>query len=156
MQSYPQTNLSGGKRIFNYRLTKMLRISKNVCAIWGSRFRVFTTAMALAPKKAVTITLETVVLYNMLQTKGRLLCTNENALDRENKDESVTKENWKSVGENILVKIFKNKNNHAQKLVEKVREAFAHHLMSSALSHGSGMYYCEQNRNDILQTSKLN
>ena len=53
----------------------MLRISKNVFAIWGSRFRVFTTAMALSPKKAVTIT--TVVLYNMLQTKGRLLYTNE-------------------------------------------------------------------------------
>ena len=75
MKSYPQTNLSGGKRIFNYRLTKMLGISKNVFAIWGSRFRVFTTAMALSPKKAVTIT--TVVLYNMLQTKGRLLYTNE-------------------------------------------------------------------------------
>ena len=153
MQSYPQTNLSGGKRIFNYRLTKMLGISKNVCAIWGSRFRVFTTAMALAPKKAVTITLETVVLYNMLQTKGRLLCTNENALDREDKDESVTKENWKSVGENILVKIPKNKSNHAQK---SVAEGFANHLMSSELFHDSGMYYCKQNRNDIGKTSKLN
>ena len=48
----------------------------------------------------------------------------------------MTKENWKSVGENILVKIPKNKNNHAQKLVEKVGEAFGDH-------------YCEQNRNDI-------
>ena len=62
----------------------------------------------------------------------------------------MTKENWKSVGENILVKIPKNKDNHAQKLVEKVGEAF------SGLFHGSGMYYCEQNRNDIGQTSKLN
>ena len=58
----------------------MLRISKNVFAIWGSRFRVFTTARALSPKKAITITLAKVVLYNMFQKKGRLLYTNENAL----------------------------------------------------------------------------
>ena len=113
----------------------------------------FTTAIALSAKKAVTITLATVVLYNMLQTKGRLLYTNENALDKENEDESVTKENWKSVGENILVKIPKNKSNHAQK---SVGEGFADHLMSSGLFHDSGMYYCKQNRNDIGKTSKLN
>ena len=61
MKSYPQTNLSDGKCIFNYRLTKMLRISKNIFAIWGSRFRAFTTAIPLSPKKAVTITLAKVV-----------------------------------------------------------------------------------------------
>ena len=112
--------------------------------------------MALSPENVVTIALATVVLYNMLQTKGRLLYTNENALHRENEDGSMTKESWRIVGENILVKIPKNKNNHAQKSAEKVREAFADHLMDPGLFHGSGMYYCEQNRNDIGQTSKFN
>ena len=35
-------------------------------------------------KKAVTITLATVALRNMLQAKGRLLYTDENALHRNN------------------------------------------------------------------------
>ena len=70
MKPYPQTNLSNRKRVFNYRLSRMRRISKNVFGIWGSGFRVFTSVMALSPEKAVTITLATVALHNMLRTKG--------------------------------------------------------------------------------------
>ena len=103
----------------------MRRISKNVFGIWGSRFRVFASVMALSPEKAVTITLATVALHNMLRTKGRLLYTDENTLDRENEDGSVTEGNWRSIGANCLVNIPKNKNNHAQKSAEKARHTFA-------------------------------
>ena len=58
----------------------MRQISENIFGIWGSRFRVFTTVMALSPEKAVTITLATVALHNMLPTKRRLRYTVENAL----------------------------------------------------------------------------
>ena len=62
LKPYPQTNLSDRKRICNCRLSRMRRISENVFGIWRSRFRVFTTAMALSPEKAVTITLATVAI----------------------------------------------------------------------------------------------
>ena len=97
-------------------------------SIWGGRFRVFTTAMALSQEKAVTITLATVALHDMLRTKRRLLYTDEKALDRENEDDSVTEGNWRSIGANFLVNISKNKNNHAQRSAETVRGTFADHF----------------------------
>ena len=84
--------------------------------------------MALSSEKTVTITLATVALHNMLRTKGRLLYTDENAFGREKEDGSVTEGNWRSIGANFLVNIPKNKNNHAQKLAEKVRDTFANHF----------------------------
>ena len=109
----------------------MRRISKNVFGICSSRFRVFTTAIALSPEKAVTITLATVALHNMLRTKGRLLYTDENALDWENEDGSVTERDWRSIGANCLVNIPKNKNNHKKKSAEKVRDTFADYFYGS-------------------------
>ena len=63
--------------------------------ICRSRFGMFTTAMVFSPRKTVNITLVMVALDNKLQTKGRRLYTGENALDRENKDGSVTEGNWR-------------------------------------------------------------
>ena len=92
----------------NYTLSRMRRISENVFGIWGSRFCVFTVSMALSPEKPVTITLATVALHNILRKKGRLLYTDKNVLNRENKDGSVTEGNW-SNGANVLVNIPKKK-----------------------------------------------
>ena len=114
--------------MFNYKLSRVRRISENVFDISGSGFRVFTIAMTLSPEKAVTITLATVAHHKPLRTKERLLYTDENALDRENEDGSVIEGNWRSIGANFLVNIPKNKNNHAQKLAEKVRGTFAGHF----------------------------
>ena len=50
-----QTNLSHRKRLFNYRPSRIRRISENVFGIWSSRFCLFTTAMLLSPEKTVTI-----------------------------------------------------------------------------------------------------
>ena len=94
--------------------------------------------LALSPEKAVTITLAMVALHNMLRTKGRLLYTDENVLDRENEDDSVTEGNWRSIGANVLVDITKNKSNHAQKSSE-VRDAFADHF------YGPGAIPCQWN-----------
>lgn len=40
-----------------------------------------------------TVTLAMVAFQNMLQTKGRLPCADDNALDKENEDGSVTEGN---------------------------------------------------------------
>ena len=63
MKPFPQSNLSDRNRIFNYRLSRMRRVSENVFGIWGNTFRVFTMTMGLEPDKAVAITLATVALH---------------------------------------------------------------------------------------------
>ena len=128
MKPYLQTNLSDRKRIFNYRLSRIRWISENVLVFGAVDFDVFTTAMALSPEKDVTITLTTVALHNMLRTKGWLLYTDENVLDRENEDGSVTEGNWRSIGADFLVNIPMNKSNHAQKSAEKVGDTFGDHF----------------------------
>ena len=128
MKPYPQINLIYMKRVFNYKISRKRRISENEFGIWGSQFRVITTAMAFSLEKAVTITLATDALHTMLRTKGRLLYTDENLLDKGNKDGSVTEGDWRSIGANFLVIIPKNKNNHAQKLAEKIKDTFDDHF----------------------------
>ena len=127
MKPYPQTNLTDRKRIFNYRLSRMRRISENVFGIWGSRFRVFTTTMALSPDKVVTITLATIALHNLLRTKGKTLYTDDCALDKENEDGSLTPGSWRSV-QNVCRNLGKNKDNHAQKSAENIRDILADHF----------------------------
>ena len=129
--------------LLNYTLSRIRRISENVFGIWGCRFCVFTVLMALSPEKSVTITLATVALHNILRKKGRLLYTNENVLNRENKDGSVTEGNW-SNDANFLVNIPKKKNNHAQKSSNKVRDTFADHF------YGPGTILWQ--RNVLLRT----
>ena len=128
MKPYAQTNLTDRKRIFNYRLSIMRRISENVFRIWASRFRVFTTPMGLAPDKAVTITLATIDLHNMLRTKAREVYTNENALDKENQDRSIKIESWRTSNISHLQNMPKSKQNHSKKSAESIRDAFADHF----------------------------
>ena len=141
--------------LLNYTLSRMRRISENVFGIWGSRFCVFTVSMALSPEKPVTITLATVALHNILRKKGRLLYTDKNVLNRENKDGSVTEGNW-SNGANVLVNIPKKKTTMHKNRQIRSEIHFLIIFMDLGLFHGSGMYYWEQNRNNIRQTSNFN
>ena len=85
----------------------------------------------------------------MLQTKGRLLYTDENALDRKNEDGSVAERNWGSIGANFLVNIPKNKNNHAQKSTKKVRDTSADHFFWTR-GYSMAMEYIIVNRIEII------
>ena len=90
MKPYSQRNLSEEKRIFNYRLSRARRISKNVFGILSSRFRVFSTVMCVKPESAVKIVLCTIALHNFLRSivPGRYFPTG--ALDKENSNGVVT------------------------------------------------------------------
>ena len=92
----------------------------------------------------------------LLRTKGWLLYTDENALDRENEDGSVTEENWRSTGANFLVNIPMNKSATMHK--NRQRRSKIHLLiifMDPGVFYDNGMYYCKQNRNNIGQTSNF-
>ena len=131
MKPYAQANLSDRKRIFNYRLSRMRRISENVFGIWGSRFRVFTTTMELTPDKAVIITLATLALHNMLRVKGQESYLEENALDVENEDGSIEAGSWRATNTSHVQDIPKGRRNHPKMSAEKIRDAFADHFYGS-------------------------
>ena len=67
MKHYPQKNLSLEKRISNYRLSRMRRISENAFGILANRWRVFRKPFLLEPEKVKAITLAVLTLHNWLR-----------------------------------------------------------------------------------------
>ena len=130
MKPFPQTNLTDRKRIFNYRLSRMRRISENVFGIWSNRFRVFTTTMALEPNKAVDVTLATIVLHNFLRSKSREVYTGEGSLDLESNDGNITPGDWRRENEQIdfLHPLPVTRSNRATNTAESVRNILADHF----------------------------
>ena len=127
MKPFPQSNLSDRKRIFNYRLSRMRRISENVFGIWGNTFRVFTTTMALEPKKAIDITLATIALHNMLRVESREKYTADGYIDTEEEDGKVTSGDWRTDAVDFTISLPKNKSNRASASAERTRNLLADH-----------------------------
>ena len=101
MKPFPESNLSDRKRIFNYRLSRMRRVSQNVFGIWGNTFRVFTATMALEPEKAVVITLATVALHNMLRMESKESYPFDGLVDVESDDGNIIRGEWRSDASNL-------------------------------------------------------
>ena len=70
MKPYPQENLSLEKRIFNYQLSRMKRISENAFGILVNCWRVFRKPFFLEPEKVKAITLALLTLYNWLRKES--------------------------------------------------------------------------------------
>ena len=70
MKPYPQKNLSLEKHIFNYRLSRMRRISENALGILGNCWRVFRKPFLLEPEKFKAITLVVRTLHNWLRKES--------------------------------------------------------------------------------------
>ena len=51
MKPYPQKGLITEKRVFNYRLSRMRRISENVFGILANCWRAFRRSFSLEPEK---------------------------------------------------------------------------------------------------------
>ena len=67
MKPYPQKGLTTEKRVFNYRHSKMRRISKNGFGILANRWRVFRCPFSPDPEKVKVIALATITLHNWLR-----------------------------------------------------------------------------------------
>ena len=124
MKPFPQSNLSDCKRLFNYRLSRMRRVSENVFRIWGNTFRVFTTAMALKPEKVVFTTPAIVAPHNMLRLESKESYTFDGLLDAEGDDGNIIRGEWRSDASNFTKSLRVNKNNRASVLAECIRYIF--------------------------------
>lgn len=67
MKPYPRTGLTNEQRVFNYRLSRMRRISENGFGIIANMWRVFRAPILLQPEKVIKITLATLILHNFLR-----------------------------------------------------------------------------------------
>ena len=67
LKPYPQSKMTVEERIFNYRLSRMTRISENGFGILVSRWRIFCTPMLLEPGKVKHIVLAALTLHNLLR-----------------------------------------------------------------------------------------
>ena len=67
MKPFPHSGLSVEQRIFNYRLSRMRRISENGFGIMANRWRVFRAPIQLPPNTVVGLVLAALVLHNYLR-----------------------------------------------------------------------------------------
>ena len=68
MKLYPKTALSADTRIYNYRLSRMRRISENVFGMLVQRWRVLRNSILLEPEKMIKIVLAIFTLHNYLRS----------------------------------------------------------------------------------------
>ena len=109
MKPYPQKNLSLEKRIFNYRLSRIRRISENAFGILANRSRVFRKPFLLEPEKVKAITLAVFTLHNWLRKESDIgkVYFSPTLVDREDPEtgeiiegswrKEIPTESWKSL-----------------------------------------------------------
>ena len=98
MKPYPQKGLTLEKRIFNYRLSRMRRISENGFGILANRWRVFRRPIALEPEKVTNITMAAIALHNWQRSNSSVgkVDLPPGLVDQENERGEITEGAWRS------------------------------------------------------------
>ena len=132
MKPYPQKGLTSEKRVFNYRVSRMRRISENGFGILANRWRVFRRPFSLEPEKVKVIAIAAITLHNWLRkdsTYGKVyvsrdLVDNEDVMTGEITEGSWRKdpptESWYSLSLNKA----SNATHEAKAIREEFREYF--------------------------------
>lgn len=130
LKPYAQSGLTPIKRIFNYRLSRVRRVTENAFGILTNRFRVFTTKMCLDPDKATVITLSTLVLHNMLRELSNESYTPDGFIDVETEVGDIVAGEWRNenIGESVLQSLPKSNTRKATKNAQHIRDSFADHF----------------------------
>ena len=132
MKPYPFKSLSVEKKIFNYRLSRMRRISENAFGILANRWRVFRRPFLLEPDKVKIITLATITLHNWLRSdsnKGKVYIPS-GLVDREDIESGrVINGSWRSdeIASSWL-SLPKSRGNHASNQANEIREEFTEYF----------------------------
>ena len=118
MKPYPQTGLTAEQRVFNYRLSRMRRISENAFGLIVNRWRVFRAPINLNPGKVTKITLAALTLHNYLLSE-----INHTSESHDNSGENAHKGEVVSGGSSWLDFSPRCSNNHTVE-AKAIREEF--------------------------------
>lgn len=92
---YPEKGLDYHQRIFNYRLSRARNVVENAFGVLAARFRMFHTALAMAPENINVIVLAACVLHNFLRRNSTKYVT-RTTFDYENsKTHAMEKGDWR-------------------------------------------------------------
>ena len=109
IKPYPQKNLGLEKRIFNYRLSRMIRISENAFVNPANCWRAFRKPFLLQPEKVKAVTLAVFTLHNWFRKDSNIgkVDFSPTLVDREDPEtgeiiegswrKEVHTESWKSL-----------------------------------------------------------
>ena len=134
MKPYPTTGLTKEKRIFNYRLSRMRRISENGFGILANRWRVFRRPFVLQPEKVKVITLATIALHNWLRSEsstGKIYIP-VGLADYENIETGeIIEGSWRQDDHPVTWQpMSKTRNNNPSKQAIAIREEFKDYFMN--------------------------
>ena len=98
MKPYPQKGLTTDRRVFNYRLSRVRRISENGFGILANRWRVFRRPFSLEPEKVKVISLAAITLHNWLRkdsTYGRVYIPSESVDTEDTTTGEIREGSWR-------------------------------------------------------------
>ena len=96
MKPFAKRNQSEENRIFNYRLSRLRRVTENAFGIWVNRFRLFATKASLSVEKVDTVIMASLALHNMLRTKSAQSYTPLGFIDQEDENSNFIPGDWRT------------------------------------------------------------
>eukprot|EP00794_Sanderia_malayensis_P005013 gene5013-biopygen4079 len=129
MKRYPEKGLVDRRRTFNYRLSRLRRISENAFGILTSVFRVFGTKIIVHPDKAISFNKTALVLHNLLRAKSPESYTPSGFAD-EILGDNVVEGKWRENNPATLLEQLppRARGNKPTSSAENVREVLANHF----------------------------
>lgn len=129
MKPYPAKSLDNPPRVFNYRLSRSRRLSKNAFGIVVHRFRILQVAIPLEPKKAELIVLAIVALHNFLRIK----CAeySHSVADSENAAHEMVPGEWQKNPNARLPSVFQQGSNRSSTHAREIREEFLDYFITN-------------------------
>lgn len=128
IKPYPYRGLTDKERIFNYRLSRMRRVTENAFGIWSNRFRVFAKQNSMSPENAEKVVLATVALHNMLREKSSELYTPSGYVDHYDVQGNLVDGDWRSEGMLWNPLKVNPKANKAPKTAKDIRDRLAEYF----------------------------
>lgn len=127
MKPYGGKFLSDLQRIFDYRLSRLRRVTENAFGIWANRFRLFSNRANLSPEKTEIIVMASLALHNMLRTKSRESYTPAGFVDQENEG-VVVGGSWRDTSAPNIVPLQPAPPSRKNASAEAVREKFCNYF----------------------------
>lgn len=134
MKPYSGVHPKGSvERIFNYRLSRALRVVENAFGILSAVFRVLRKPMLLEPSKATLITLSTIYLHNYLRKSNasRQIYTPPGTFDVE-EDGKLIPGSWRrEIGNGTSFTSLKKIPRKSSIDAQQIRKEIAHYFVTS-------------------------